>query len=456
MPPAPASAPLTIETLHARYAAGARPAEVLEEIDAALAALDDPGIFLSRPSADARRAAAQALPPFDLLTYPLWGVPFAVKDNIDVAGLPTTAACQEFAYMPTATAPVVERLLAAGALLVGKTNLDQFATGLVGVRTPHPIPRNAFDPARVPGGSSSGSAVAVAQGLAAFALGTDTAGSGRVPAGLNNLVGLKPSLGALSTRGVVPACRSLDCVSIFALSVRDARRAFDVARGFDAADPFSREIVPVPSTPIASVAVPRAQDLHFFGDAASEAAWAAARARLEGLGLHIVEADVSPLLACAKLLYDGPFVAERRAAIGAFLDERPDAVHPVTRAIVSGADRFSAVDAFEGLYALKAYARTAQALFAEVDALAVPTAPIFPTLAELEADPIGPNSRLGTYTNFVNLLDLSALAVPGPFRPDGLPAGLTLVAPHGHDHRLADCGARLFSGVGGVHGERLA
>lgn len=452
MPPAP----LTIAALHARYAAGARPADVLEEIDAALASLGDPGVFLSRPDHEARRAAAQALPPFDPVAHPLWGVPFAVKDNIDVVGLPTTAACPDYAYAPTATAPVVERLLAAGALLVGKTNLDQFATGLVGVRTPHPAPRNAFDPSRVPGGSSSGSAIAVAQGLAAFALGTDTAGSGRVPAGLNNLVGLKPSLGALSTRGVVPACRSLDCVSIFALAVDDARRVFTVARGFDARDPFSRDFVGDPATPIATVAVPRADDLLFFGDAASEAAWAAGRARLADVGLRVVEADISPLLACAKLLYDGPWVAERRAAIGAFFDERPDAMHPVTRAVVSGADRFSAVDAFEGLYALKAYARTAQALFAEADALAVPTAPIFPTLADLDADPIGPNSRLGTYTNFVNLLDLCALSVPGPFRPDGLPAGLTLVAPSGHDHRLAACGLRLFSGAGGVYGERLA
>lgn len=448
--------PPTIAALHARYRAGESPLAVLDEIEAAIARLDDPGVFLSRPDPAALRAAAQALPPFDPHTHPLWGVPFAVKDNIDVAGLPTTAACPAFAYAPAATAPVVERLLAAGALMIGKTNLDQFATGLVGVRTPHPVPRNAFDPSRVPGGSSSGSAVAVARNLCAFALGTDTAGSGRVPAGLNHLVGLKPSLGALSTRGVVPACRSLDCVSVFALSVDDARRVFDVACGFDAADPFSRPYKPAGGAPIARVAIPHAADLAFFGDAAAQAAFEAGVARLRDLGVDVVEAEIAPLVACAKLLYDGPWVAERRAAVGRFLDAHGEAMHPVTRAIVSGAERFSAVDAFEGLYALKGYARVAEALFAEVDALVVPTAPLFPTLAELEADPIGPNSRLGTYTNFVNLLDLAALAVPGPFRPDGLPAGLTLVGPRGHDHRLADLGARLFPGAGGVAGERLA
>lgn len=449
-------APLTIAALHARYAARESPLSVLAEIEAAFARLDDPGIFLARPGAAALREAVAALPPFDPATHPLWGVPFAVKDNIDVAGMQTTAACPAFAHLPDVTAPVVERLLAAGAILVGKTNLDQFATGLVGVRTPHPIPRNAFDPARVPGGSSSGSAVAVAQNLCAFSLGTDTAGSGRVPAGLNNLVGLKPSLGALSTRGVVPACRSLDCVSIFASSVADARRVFDVARGFDVDDPFSRHWETAGSAPIRTVAIPRPEDLHVFGDDAAAVAWDAAVVRLRGLGLRVVERDIAPLLDCAKLLYDGPWLAERRAAVGRFFDEHGDAMHPTTRAIVAGADRFSARDAFEGLYALKAYMRVAQALFAEVDALAVPTAPIFPTLAELEADPIGPNSRLGTYTNFVNLLDLAALAVPGPFRPDGLPAGITFVAPRGEDHRLADLGARVFAGAGGVAGERPA
>ncbi|GGK45515.1 hypothetical protein GCM10011322_35870 [Salinarimonas ramus] len=452
----PATAPPTIDALHARYEAGESPLAILDEIEAAIAALDDPGIFLARPDAESMRATARALPAFDPARFPLWGVPFAVKDNIDVAGLPTSAACPAFAYVPERTAPVVERLLAAGALLVGKTNLDQFATGLVGVRTPHPVPRNAFDKTRVPGGSSSGSAVAVAQNLCTFSLGTDTAGSGRVPAGLNNLVGLKPTVGALSTRGVVPACRSLDCVSIFALSIADARRAFDVARGFDVEDPFSRALSSAPASAITRVAIPRPEDLHFFGDAAAARAWEAGVARLAALGVAIVEHDVAPLLDCAKLLYDGPFVAERRAAIGGFFETHAQAIHPVTRAIVASADRFSAVDAFEGMYALRRYARVAQALFEEVDALAVPTAPLFPTLADLEADPIVPNSRLGTYTNFVNLLDLAALAVPGPFRADGLPAGTTLVAPAGHDSRLADLGARLFPGVGGVAGERLA
>jgi allophanate hydrolase len=318
----------------------------------------------------------------------------------------------------------------------------------VGVRTPYPVPRNAFDPLRVPGGSSSGSAVAVARGFASFALGTDTAGSGRVPAGLNNLVGLKPSLGALSTRGVVPACRTLDCVSVFALSVDDARAVFDVGNAFDPVDPYARAL-PAAGEPVAAFAVPRPQDLLFFGDESMAAAWAAARVRLDGLGLPIRELDMTPFFAVARLLYEGPWVAERRAAVGRFMDERPDAMHPTTRAILAGADRHSAVDAFRAFYRLAELRRDCEAALAGVDALVVPTAPIFPTLAELAADPIGPNSRLGTYTNFVNLLDLAAIAAPGPFRRDGLPAGVTFIGRAGADHALAAIARRFFPGVGG-------
>jgi allophanate hydrolase len=374
-------------------------------------------------------------------------VPFAVKDNIDVAGLPTTAACPDFAYTASETAPAVQRLLDAGAILIGKTNLDQFATGLVGVRSPYPVPVNPFDPARVPGGSSSGSAVAVSQGIVVFSLGTDTAGSGRVPAGLNNLVGLKPSLGALSTRGVVPACRTLDCVSIFAGSVGDARRVFEVAAGYDAGDPYARVFKPEGAA-IRVVGVPDAPSRHFFGDAHAEAAFDAGLARLRGLGIETQPLDFTPFLAVARLLYEGAWVGERRAALGAFMDERPGSILDVTRAIIGKADGLSARDAFEGIYALAALRRETEPLWdgqngAKIDALAVPTTPITPTLADLAADPIGPNSRLGTYTNFVNLLDLSALAVPGPFRADGFPAGLTFIAPRGHDLQLADLGLRM-------------
>jgi allophanate hydrolase len=429
--------------LHAAYAAGwVTPAGMVAEIHRRLAALEDPGIFLDLlPEAEAVAAAA-ALPPFDPARFPLWGLPFAVKDNIDVAGRPTTAACPAFAYTPAEHAPVVARLLAAGAVLIGKTNLDQFATGLVGVRTPHPVPRNAFSAAHVPGGSSSGSAVAVAQGLACFALGTDTAGSGRVPAALNNLVGLKPSLGAVSTRGVVPACRSLDCVSVFALTVADAWAVFTAMAGEDAEDPYSRPMSLEPQPAPTRIGIPRAQEL-VLDEPAQYAAWEAAVSHLRGLGVTLEELDLSAFLETARLLYEGPWVAERAAAFGDFAAAQPDAVHPVPRAIAAQAAAFSAVDAFRGQYRLAELRRKAEAAWARVEALALPSVPCFPTLAALAADPFGPNARLGTYTNFVNLLDLSALAVPGPFRPDGLPAGITLVGPRGADAALASLGARF-------------
>ncbi len=435
--------------LHAAYRAGVSAVDVVALCLKRIDAVDDPGIFLHLPAPDLVRGAARALSPFDPSRFPLWGLPFVVKDNIDVAGWPTTAGCPGYSYTPLASAPVVARLQDAGAILVGKTNLDQFATGLVGVRTPHAVPRNAFDPARVPGGSSAGSAVAVAQGLASFSLGTDTAGSGRIPAAFNNLVGLKPTLGAISTRGVVPACRTLDCVSIFALNVADARAVFDVAAAYDDAEPYSRKVAQVPQ-PMQVVGVPRADELRFFGDVQAAHAWERSVARLKSAGLTVREVGIGHFLATADLLYAGPWVAERRAAVGDFMTRHPDALHPVTHAILSGADRYSAVDTFNALYALAAFRRQSEATFREIDALAVPTAPIFPTLAELAADPLGPNTRLGTYTNFVNLLDLAAIAAPGPFRRDGLPAGATLIGPAGSDHALAGLAQRFFDGVGGA------
>lgn len=444
-----ASFTLDVASLHAFYRAGGSVETVVDAVLARIAAVGDPGIFLATLDRAAMLVQASGLPAFDPQAFPLWGVPFAVKDNIDTAGMPTTAACPAFAYLPDADAAVVAALRAAGAILVGKTNLDQFATGLVGVRTPYPAPRNAFDAARVPGGSSSGSAVAVAQGIVAFALGTDTAGSGRVPAGLNHIVGLKPSLGALSTRGVVAACRSLDCVSVFARSVADARAAFDVMAGYDALDPFSRTL-PAAGKPLRRLGVPRPQDRLFFGDAMQAQAYAAALREVASLGLPMVEIDMGDFFETARLLYEGPYVAERRAAIGTFFETNARDIHPVTRAIVAGADRFSAADAFTATYRRKELARRTMAVWERIDAMVLPTAPVAPTIAELEADPIGPNSRLGTYTNFVNLLDLAALAVPGPKRADGFPAGITLVGPHGADHALAALGERIFPGTGGV------
>ena len=444
------SAP-TIADLRAAYAGGTPAAATVAAVYRRIAAVDDPGIFIHlRPEAEVLAEAA-ALPPFDLVRFPLWGIPVAVKDNIDVAGLPTTAACPAFAFVPDRSATVVEKLVAAGALVVGKTNLDQFATGLVGVRSPYPVPRNAFDPARVPGGSSSGSAIAVAQGIVPIALGTDTAGSGRVPAGLNDLVGLKPSLGALSTRGVLPACRTLDCVSVFARTVDDAFAAFAVMRGFDAEDAYSRpapETLPADAPAITRLGVPRGADRLFFGDQAMAKAYDAALGIVTPLAGQVAEIDLTAFFDVAKLLYEGPWVAERHAAMRSFLATNADDVHPVTRRIVGAAERFSATDAFEGLYRLAALKRATEGVWERVEALVVPTAPVFPTLAELEADPIGPNSRLGTYTNFVNLLDLAALSVPGPFRADGLPAGITLIGPRGSDAALARLGAAFVAAAG--------
>ncbi len=443
----------TIAALHEAYAAGLAPGEVLTDLYRRLATVSDPGIFITLLPEDAAHAAARTLGDFDPGTKPLWGVPFAVKDNIDVAGLPTTAACPGFAYTPAETAFAVERLLDAGAILIGKTNLDQFATGLVGVRTPYPVPKNVFNPVYVPGGSSSGSALAVAHGLVTFALGTDTAGSGRVPAALNNIIGLKPSLGTVSSRGVVPACRTLDTISVFAGTVADAEAVYRFMAGHDPEDPWSR-IGPVsmPSgglPPGVRVGVPDASSRRFGGDRLSEAAFDASLGDLAALIVEKPrEVDMGPVFEVAALLYGGPWVAERYQAIRALIETTPELLHPITRQIIGGATAFSAADAFEGFYRLAELRRHAQAIWNSIDVLAVPTYPRPRTIADIAADPIGPNSELGIYTNFVNLLDLCALAVPGRFRADGLPSGITLIGPHGHDGLLAALGARLHAAGG--------
>ncbi|WP_198368119.1 allophanate hydrolase [Roseomonas sp. KE0001] len=434
-----------IDGFRRRYAAGEAPARVLAALRARILDCGDPGIFLHVASKEALAASCAALDPADQARLPLWGIPFAVKDNIDVAGMPTTAACPDFTYLPERHAGAVARLVAAGAVPVGKTNLDQFATGLVGVRTPHPVPVNPHAPGRVPGGSSSGSAVAVARGLVPFALGTDTAGSGRVPAGLCGLVGLKPTPGAVSTAGVVPACRSLDCISVFAGTVADAWAVHDAMAGFDAADPYSRPwpaATPADAAPLRVLGVPDEAGRPRF-DAAAEAAWDAAMDRLRAMGVTLLPVPMGAFNEVAALLYEGAWVAERLAALEGFL-AGPAAVLPVTRGIIAGnGGRFSAADAFRALHRLEALKRETAPVWERIDALAVPTAPLFPTLAELEADPIGPNSRLGTFTNFVNLLGLAALAVPGPDRPDGLPAGATFIGPGGSDAHLAAFGMRF-------------
>jgi len=438
---------LDFVSLQAAYAGGTTPAEVAEEICRRIDAHRDNPIWISRVPREEllQRAHALAQDAKAGKILPLYGVPFAVKDNIDAAGLPTTAACPAFSYSPGKSATAVQRLLAAGAMLVGKTNLDQFATGLVGVRSPYGAVRNAFNPAYISGGSSSGSAVAVALGMASFALGTDTAGSGRVPAGFNNLVGLKPSRGLVSTAGVVPACRSLDCVSVFALTCEDAEDVCAAAAAPDAADPFSRPQPPGPQDfPTAlRFGVPRPEDLEYFGDAESPALYAQAVARLAGLGATPVEVDLKPFLAAAELLYNGPWIAERTCALGEFMDAQPDSVLPVTRSIIDAGRRFSAADAFRASYRLAQLRRDTESVWSGIDVLLLPTAATIYTIADVERDPIKLNSNLGRYTNFVNLLDLAALAVPSGFRRDGLPFGVTLVAPAGSDQALCGLGSRL-------------
>jgi allophanate hydrolase len=372
---------------------------------------------------------------------PLAGKTFAVKDNIDVAGLPTTAACPEFAYVARETAPAVQRLIDAGAVLVGKTNLDQFATGLVGVRSPYGVPGNAFNADYIPGGSSSGSAVAVATGQVDFSLGTDTAGSGRVPAAFNNLFGLKPTKGLISTRGVVPACRSLDCVSIFSRTAAEARSVLDVMRGFDAADPFSRPASPPPRAMPRSfercrIGVPRASQLEFFGNDEAAALFHAFLSRARDLGGEISEIDFAPFLETARLLYEGPWVAERYAAIREFIERKPEALHPVTRQIIGGATRHRAVEAFQAYYRLQELRRAVAPVWSEIDVLLTPTAGTIYKVSEVEADPVRLNSNLGYYTNFMNLLDLAAVAVPAGFQANGLPFGVTLAAPAFTDEAL--------------------
>lgn len=439
-----------LDSLHAAYAAGATAEATIEEVYRRIEAAGDAGIFVTLAPLGSALAAARALGPFDPVARPLWGIPFAVKDNIDVAGLPTTAACPEYLYHPAADARVVARLKAAGAIVVGKTNLDQFATGLVGVRTPYPIPRNACDPALVPGGSSSGSAVAVARGLVSFALGSDTAGSGRVPAALNNIVGLKPSLGALSTTGAVPACRTLDCVSIFAGTVADAHRVFTAAAAFDPTDAYSRPVVvgPAVAPPVLRVGVPTADNLQFFEDAESQRAFAESVEDLRALGAVLEPVDLQPFYDVALMLYEGAWVAERHAVVEGFMVERPAAMHPVTRSIIEGATRLTATDAFRGIYRLAALKRAVEPVLASIDVLVVPTIPYPVTLEEIAREPVAANSRLGTYTNFVNLLDLAALAVPGRWRGDGRPGGVTLIGKAGSDGMLAGLGARLHDRAG--------
>ncbi|HSM27221.1 MAG TPA: allophanate hydrolase [Thioalkalivibrio sp.] len=456
---------MTIEGLLADYHAGTRKVrEVIAEALAETRRPDSRNVWITvLDDAEIERYVVH-LEGLNPATLPLYGVPFAIKDNIDLAGVPTTAGCPEYAYVPERSAFVVQRLIDAGAVPLGKTNLDQFATGLVGARSPYGPCGNAFDPSYVSGGSSSGSAVAVALGQVSFSLGTDTAGSGRVPAAFNNLIGVKPTRGLVSAAGVVPACRTLDTVSIFALDAADAARILDVAAVFDPEDSYARP-ERGPSLGLATIpvtgfrfGVPSRDQLAFFDDRGYETLFRATVARLEAIGGEPVEIDFAPFLEAARLLYEGPWVAERYAAIREFIDSRPDALFEVTRQIIGGGRDPLAVDAFEAQYRLKDLRRRTESVWDRVDLVLTPTAGTIPTIAAVQAAPVRVNSDLGYYTNFMNLLDFSALAVPAGFRDDGVPFGVTLFAPAFRDRELLPLADRLQRAAGtplGATGQAL-
>ena len=439
---------LDLTALQAAYNGGETPLSVLGDV---CTRLDDTGlnpVWISRVPRQTILARAEEVERGDRTKMPLYGVPFAVKDNMDVRGMETTAACPAFAYAAPETAAVIKRLEDAGAILVGKTNMDQFATGLVGTRSPYGACASVFNADYISGGSSSGSAVAVAGGLVSFALGTDTAGSGRVPAAFNNLAGLKPTRGFLSTSGVVPACRSLDCVSIFALTVSDAHSVFQAARGFDASDPYARasagEDAPAPwlAGPF-RFGVPQKAQWEFFGDAEAQALYEASISALETLGGAAYEFDFQPFQEAAALLYAGPWVAERLAAIQDFFAAHADDMNPVVRGIIGGAAKWSAADAYLAQHQLEALRRQTDPVWGSADVLLLPTTGTTYKLAEVEADPVRLNTNLGYYTNFVNLLDLAAAALPAGFRTNGLPFGVSLIGPAGTDAALLALADRL-------------
>ncbi|XKH01617.1 allophanate hydrolase [Marinobacter nauticus] len=440
----------TIADWQQAYKEGTRPEELLrpligqlEEDDPAwIARLSEQGLANALAELANKLKAAGG----ELEQLPLYGVPFAAKDNIDALGFNTTAACPAYAYAPEQDAAVIRKLKAAGAILVGKTNLDQFATGLVGTRSPYGAVPNSFNPEIISGGSSSGSASVVARGLVPFALGTDTAGSGRVPAGLNNLVGLKPTKGWLSIDGVVPACKSLDCVSVFALIINDADNVATSMGGYEPSDAFSRKApsaLPLDAPairrpgPVQRLAIPEAPLFH--GDQQAEAAWNTALSQwrqLDTAGVELVPLDFSPLLELAALLYEGPWVAERHAAVEGFMANHAADMNDTVRGIIGNAGKFTATDTFKAQYRKEELLREIDEMLAEVDGLLVPTAPTAPTIEAVNADPVTLNSQLGTYTNFVNLADLCALAVPAGFRDDSLPFGVTLISGAWKDREL--------------------
>ena len=435
-----------ITSLHKAYENGVTAEDVVTEVFRRIDAINDPGIFLHLDEQERILSEARDLGKFDPISHPLWGIPYVVKDNIDVGGMPTTVACPEFTNYPEKDAFSVSLLRDAGALVIGKTNLDQFATGLVGLRSPYPAPRNAIRPDLVPGGSSSGSAIAVATGIVSFALGTDTAGSGRVPAALNGIVGLKPSLGLISSTGVVPACRTLDTVSILATNVADAWSVLSCTALHDENDSFAQhgelgELTPPP--PNLRVAVPDKNSIKFFDDLDQTDSFARSLDSLQELDAEICEHDFEKFYQAADLLYEGVWVVERYHVVEELLRKDPDCMDPVVKSIIEKANSYSALDAFRDFYRLQDLKRETEVIFKNADMLCVPSVPCFFSLNDLKKDPIVPNSRLGTYTNFVNLLDLCGIAVPVAPRRDGLPGSITLIAPAGHDGAVSGFALKL-------------
>ncbi len=446
---------LEVRSLLRAYRSGViTPEAIVAQVYQRIEQYADPAIWIYlAPMADSL-ARVKALSKGDSANLPLYGVPFALKDNIDWAGVPTTAGCPEFAYIPEQSATVFEKLCAAGAIPIGKTNLDQFATGLVGTRSPYGICRNPFNANYIPGGSSAGSGVAVAAGLVSFSLGTDTAGSGRVPAAFTNIVGLKPTKGYLSTGGVVPAVRSLDCVSIFALTCADAEIVLQVASGFDQDDPFSRPMQPIenPDLDHLRVGIPGEDYLDFFRNEDAEQNYQNALAQLQALGCQIVTIDFQPFAQTASLLYEGAWVAERTAAVGKFLEQDHPGINSVVQQIIIGGKQIDAITAFQDFYRLRSLQRQAEQQWEAMDVLALPTTGTIYTIAQVQAEPLILNRNLGLYTNFVNLLDLSAIAVPSGFQTNGLPTGITFIANAWYDNFLCNFGSIFHAKLNGTLG----
>jgi allophanate hydrolase len=432
---------LAINHLRHQYQTGeTTPSQVIQSIYAHITAYNDPAIWIYLAPLAASLALISDRP--DL---PLWGIPFAIKDNLDWAGIPTTAGCPAFAYTPTKSATVIEKLIAAGAIPIGKTNMDQFATGLVGTRSPYGICRNPYDDRYIPGGSSSGSAVAVATNMVSFALGTDTAGSGRVPAAFTNIVGLKPTKGRISTQGLVPAVRTLDCVSIFTSNCIDALTVLEMASGYDAADPFSRSPITtcheLPTN--LRVGMPADQHLQFFGNRDAEKLYDAGLERLSSLGHQIVSIDFQPFAEAARLLYDGPWVAERLTALQDFWAAHPQDIDPTVYEIIQSGSQYDAISVYRAIYQLAELRQEADQQWQQMDILAVPTTGTIYSIAEVQASPMQLNSNLGLYTNFVNLLDLTAISIPNGLQKNGLPTGLTLIATAWRESLLCQIGVAM-------------